>query len=380
MTLSPESSKHGPSPGSYAPIESLAGVFHPHAIEIQDFAHYGLVIDLRSAAEYAGDHIPGAVRVDATQWHAAPLTTGHEAAVGPPLAVRDQSPYELPASVAAAVAHVPHDQSILVYCGQGGLLSSPMAQALRWRGWPVDVLPGGWGNYRRWVVAGLEVLPRLVQFRVVACTLGSESARILAALRALGHQVLDLEALAGSHRFGFAASAQQKVQPAQAWFDSQLLQSLRAVDPSVPVWVADTTAKLGTITLPGALSDALDTAPATTPQVGLAARALAWAEDEPLCADADALMQAVSSQAAAPSPTAVARWHDLTSQGSTGLLLESLLADCLDPAYQAERCQRATRQHALTPLVVDSLAAEQLVQALRAWMPPQTAAPPPPAT
>jgi tRNA 2-selenouridine synthase len=255
MTLTPESSARGPVSGSYGAIESLAGVFHPHAIEIQDFPYYSLVIDLRSAREYADDHIPGAVRLDPTGWPAGPLTTGAGATLAPPLAVHEPSMPELPTPLAAAVAHVRLDQAILVYCGQGGAVSSVVAQALRWRGWTVDVLLGGWVNYRRWVLAGLEVLPRLVRFRVMACTLGSESSRILTALRSVGHQVLDLEALAGTRRFALTAHSQ--AQPAQAWFDSQLLQALRATDPTAPVWVADTGPKLGAIVLPGALNDAL---------------------------------------------------------------------------------------------------------------------------
>lgn len=375
MTLIPESSEHGPASGSYAAIESLAGVFHPHAIEIQDFPYYSLVIDLRSAREYADDHIPGAVHLDPTGWPAGSLTTEPDAASA---AVHEPSKPELPASLAAAVAHVRLDQAILVYCGQGGLVSSPVAQALRWRGWTVDVLHGGWVNYRRWVLAGLELLPRLVRFRVLACTLGSESARILAALRSLGHQVLDLEALAGMRRFALTAHSQG--QPAQAWFDSQLLQALRATDPTVPVWVADTGPELGTIALPGALNDALAIAPAATLQAGMAARASAWAEDEPLCADADALIDAVTALTSGPSAALVARWRDLASHGFTGLLLAGLLGDGLDLAYEAERADRAGRQHALAPLVVESLAALPLAEAVRQWMPSPAAESPPAAT
>jgi tRNA 2-selenouridine synthase len=383
MTLipdSPENGLQGASPGSpasrasvhgsYAPIESLAGAFHPHAIEIQDFPYYGLVIDLRSAGEYADDHIPGAVRLELSGWAATPLTNGPGVESAPPLAVHESSWLSLPsaftASLAAAVAQVRLDQAILVYCGQGGLVSTPVAQALRWRGWTVDVLHGGWVNYRRWVLAGLELLPRLVQFRVLACTLGSEGARVLTALRSLGHQVLDIEALAGRRRFALTA---QSGQPAQAWFDSQLLQALRATDPSAPVWVADTSHQLGAIILPGALCDALALAPAAALQADIAARAAAWAEDEPVCAQAEALIPAVLSQRALPSAAALARWRELAAQGLTGLLLAGLLTEGLDKVYEAERAERALRQHALPPLVVASLATVPLAEAVRRWMP-----------
>jgi tRNA 2-selenouridine synthase len=391
MTLipdSPENGSQGASPGSpasrasvhgsYSPIESLAGAFHPHAIEIQDFPYYGLVIDLRSASEYADDHIPGAVRLELAGWAATPSSTGPGVGSAPPLAARESSWLSLPsaftASLAAAVSQVRLDQAILVYCGQGGMVSTPVAQALRWRGWTVDVLHGGWINYRRWVMAGLELLPRLIQFRVLACTLGSESARVLAALRSLGHQVLDIEALAGRRRFALTVHSSQ---PAQAWFDSQLLQALRATDPAAPVWVADTSHQLGAITLPGALIDALALAPAAALQADMAARALAWAEDEPLCAQAEVLIPAVSSQGGLPSSAVSARWRGLASQGLTGLLLAGLLTDSLDKVYEAERVGRARRRHALPPLVVASLAAAPLYEAVRQWVPdPATSSPP----
>ena len=63
MTSGQESSNRGLSAAPYSEIESLAGVFHPHAIEVQDFSYYALMIDVRSQAEYDDDHIPGAVHL-----------------------------------------------------------------------------------------------------------------------------------------------------------------------------------------------------------------------------------------------------------------------------------------------------------------------------
>ena len=34
-----------------------------HAIEVQDFANYELIIDVRSRADFEADHIPGAVQM-----------------------------------------------------------------------------------------------------------------------------------------------------------------------------------------------------------------------------------------------------------------------------------------------------------------------------
>lgn len=341
MTSSQESSEEraaaGANCGSTMGIESLAGTFHPHAIEVQDFAYYALVIDVRPRAAYEDDHIPGAVHVEAP-------TDAATAPVWPALE--------------AAVSRVRLDQAILVYCGQGGLVSTPVAQALRWRGWSTDVLPGGWINYRRWVQAGLEVLPRLVPFRVLACTLGSESARVLDALRSAEQQVLDLEALASRRRFAFAPAATN--QPAQAWFDSLLLRELRSFDPRRPVWVGDVGAKLGSIALPGALCDALAIAPVASLDAPIAVRVAAWVADEPLCADPQALLREVSALEPPPSLQLLGRWGALVAGGVAGVLLASILGEFLDGAYAHDRATRSLRQHPLPAIVAASLAPEPL--------------------
>jgi tRNA 2-selenouridine synthase len=276
----------------------------------------------------------------------------------------------LSSALLAAVASVRQDQALLVYCDQGGRVSGQVARALRWRGWTADVLPGGWINYRRWVLAGLEVLPRLVPFRVIASALGSETARIMAALRRLGQQVLDIEAMAGRRRNTLALSMDR--QPAQAWFDSQLLQALRALNPLAPVWVADSGARIGPIALPGALQDALAIAPVGQWQADLALRAAAWAEDEPLCGNAQALIETVVALHPQPMPALVAQWQDLAREGGGVALLVSVLGQHLDPVYQTERADRAARQHGLPPLQLDSLSAAALAEALPCWVPAPT--------
>jgi tRNA 2-selenouridine synthase len=370
MTLIQKSSVGGSAAGEHAHVESLAGAFHPHAIEVQDFPCYRVVIDLRSAAAYEDDHIPGAVYVDSSAWAMGMVATRPGAPASAPLAVHEPQMPELPAALLAAVASVRQDQAQLVYCDQGGRVSGQVARALRWRGWTVDVLPGGWINYRRWVLAGLEVLPRLVPFLVIASALGSETARILAALRDLGQQVLDIEALAGVRRNSLSASTAP--QPAQAWFDSQLLQALRALDPRAPVWVADTGGHIGRIAVPGALQDALAIAPMGQLQVDLAVRAAAWAEDEPLCGHAQALIEAVLARDPQPLPALVAQWQDSARKGDGVALLCSVLGQHLDPVYQKERAGRAgraVRQHALPRLQVDALSAAALAETLRPWVP-----------
>lgn len=216
-------------------IECLGGVFHPHAIEVQEFSCYARVIDVRARADFDEDHVPGAVWLD-------PAAAGPAPAM---LQVQEARPsLDLPPDLAELVSGVTLDQAILVYCGRGGLDSQPVARALRWRGWTVDVLPGGWINYRRWVQAGLEIVPRLVSFRAVSSVPADHVARVLQSLARVGEQVLDLAALAGR---------------SQAGFESGVLEALRRMEARRPVWVG--VPKLGGLVLPGGLRDALVAAP-----------------------------------------------------------------------------------------------------------------------
>lgn len=379
MTSSKESSNDGAAVGPTCDpkmgIESLAGTFHPHAIEVQDFSYYARVIDLRSAAEYQDDHIPGAVNVEAPDDRNQASAVGSEIATV--LTAREPGMATLWPAIEAVVAGLRLDEAILVYCGRGGLVSTPVARALRWRGWTTDVLPGGWINYRRWVQAGLEVLPRLVPFRSIACTLGSENARLLGALRTADEQVLDIEGLAGWRRFDFSTSA--TAQPSQPWFESQLLRDLRAFDPRRPVWVADVTSVLGAVSLPGALRDALAIAPVVALSAPAAARVDAWVRDEPLCADTPALVHRVSSLDPPPAVALIDRWRQLPASGAAGVLLASILHDFLDVAYASDRASRAGRQHALKAFCAETLNEDALVRAAADYVAP-TDSPDPAAT
>jgi len=369
MTSGQESSKHGAFTASIAGVESLAGVVHPHAIEVQDFSHYALVIDVRPRASYEEDHIPGAIQVTPPRPSNGPLTASDVDAVSPLgfIAKERGANKMLPAELASLVEKIKLDQAILVYCGRGGLDSLPLVTALRSHGWTVDVLPGGWINYRRWVQAGLEVLPRLIAFRVIASSLGSEAVRVLHALREAGHQVLDVEGLAG-WRHG-SVVALEAAQPPQAWFESQLLQSLRGFDPRLPVWIGDTDQHLGSLVLPGALSDALTIAPTAVLDAPLQERIQCWREDEPVLGDEHlGIVKAVASSASPPDAGLLARWHQLAAEGASDLL-PSLLREHFDATYAARSELRCPHRHALPPLRVPSLAPASIAAALREWLP-----------
>ena len=361
MTSSQESSKSDSARTSFKGVESLAGLFHPHAIEVQDFSYYALILDVRPQLEFDDDHMPGAVRLPTEE---LPAVTADAGLTSAELASDGGVDVPLPPDLATLVASVKLDQAILVYCGRGGRDSLAVAKVLRWRGWTVDVLPGGWINYRHWVQAGLESLPRLIAFRVVTASLGGEMARFLAGLSGAGQQVLDVGAIAGWRVGTFIATASP--QPTQARFESRLLHALRAIDPRQPVWVAQVDRKLGGLSLPGALTDALSVAPTVALACPLAERLTRWREDEPLLdGSIDDILQAAAS--IAPSTALQLGDQDRGQSDATGLLTR-MLTD-LDEQWRVRAGLSADEHLELPTLVTASLAPDCLLDAIDKWLP-----------
>ena len=361
MTSSQESSKFDPTCTSSKDVESLAGLFHPHAIEVQDFSYYALILDVRSQAEFDEDHIPDAVRLTTTE---LPAVTGNGEPRSAELARDGGADASLPPDMATLVAPIKLDQAILVYCGRGGRDSLAVAKLLRWRGRTVDVLPGGWINYRRWVQAGLESLPRLIAFRVVTASLAGEMARFLAGLASAGQQVLDVGAIAGWRVGAFMSTV--STQPSQATFEGRLLQALRQIDPRRPVWVADTDRQLGGVSLPGAFLDALAVAPRVALACPLAERLVRWREDEPML---DGSLDDILRVAATISPSTGPPPGEVdTVPSHPARLLARMLAD-RDEQWRLRAGRVGVRHPELPALVTPSLAPDRLLGAIEKWLP-----------
>ena len=235
MTSGHDSSGGVSGQRSVSGVESLAGAFHPHAIGVQDFFYYALIIDVRGTGDYRRDHIPGAVRME-------------------PGSRRDRASAALVSrELTRLLRGCERDAACLVYCGRGGLDSQPVAAALHAMGHVVDVIPGGWANYRRWVRAGLDLLPRLLMFRTIDATPAATSRRQLSKGTRNGLQVLDLQALAAQ------AKAFRRRAP-QMWFESLLIQALRRLEPARSVWVKSTDFEHAGLQLPRALGEGLGAA------------------------------------------------------------------------------------------------------------------------
>lgn len=296
---------------------------HPHQLEVQEFDTYALIVDLRGAADYEDDHLPGAVSVP---WSGQPT----------PLSVEEGNPgliYALEAKLAA----VPRGEPVLAYCGRGGLDSAEVAAQLQRRGHVVHVLPGGWANYRRWVTTSIEVLSRVLSFRWVRSPPGGAGQAVLAVLEAQGLQVLPLASILSQQRLPGLLLHGDAV-PSQPAFETRLVDALRRLDPGRVVWVDETLLLGDGVGLPEPLRGALRRAPSLTLDVDLAIRVEALrsqleAQAAPLVSLIDAVADSVVGIAPAGRPLLLDAVRLLADQGRSGEAITALLTECIDRLY-----------------------------------------------
>lgn len=212
---------------------------------------FGTIIDVRSPAEFAEDHLPGAVN-----W---PVLSNEERHIVGTLYRQD--PLEGRKVGAAMVArniaaHLDAHRDVmqkhwrpLVYCWRGGQRSGAMNWFLNQVGFKALQLVGGYKAFRGEVIKTLAALPERFDFVVLCGRTGSGKTRLLQALASQGAQVLDLEAIA-RHRGSVLGALPDRPQPSQKAFDTGLWQALVALDPSRPVFVESESRKIGAVQLP----------------------------------------------------------------------------------------------------------------------------------
>ncbi len=226
---------------------------------IADLASYDEIIDVRSPAEFAEDHIPGAINCPV-------LDDAQRAEVG--TLYKQVSPFEAKKIGAALVAeniarHLrerflgrPKTWKPLIYCWRGGDRSGAMTTIFRAIGWHAGQLDGGYKAWRGHVIERLQALPGQFRFRVLCGPTGSAKTRILQAIGAAGGQIVDLETLA-CHKGSVLGVLPDQPQPAQKGFESALMQVLAGLDPARPVYVEAESRKIGHLHLPDDILNAL---------------------------------------------------------------------------------------------------------------------------
>jgi len=315
---------------------------------------FDALIDVRSPAEYAEDHLPGAVN-----WPV--LDNEERARVG--TIYKQVSTFEARKLGAALVsrriantleqfvADKPRDWRPLVYCWRGGQRSGSLSLVLAQVGFATTQLSGGYRAFRAQVREQLEVLPAQFQFTVIGGRTGSGKTRLLQALRAAGGQVLDLEALA-AHRGSVLGGLPDQAQPTQKHFDTLVWQALRALDPTRPVFVESESRRIGRCQLPDALLARIQTdSPLVAVDMPMAARCELLMEDYAFFTqDVDSLCERLESLAELRGKAVVLHWQSLARAGEWASLLPELMRDHYDPLYDRSAKRHASAHATVTPL------------------------------
>lgn len=312
-------------------LNSLADVL---ALDFDD------IIDVRAPAEWAEDHMPGAISLPV-------LDDGERARVG--TVYKQVSPFsarKIGAALVAknAAAHLegpladkPGGWRPLVYCWRGGQRSGSFASILSQIGWRVEVVQGGYKTWRRLVVDYLYEAAFPFRLVVLDGNTGSAKTEVLNLLPERGVQVVDLEGLA-NHRGSLFGSMGD--QPSQKAFEGRLALALARLDPARPVVVEAESAKVGDCRLPPKLWRAMVAAPRVAIAAPRAARAryLLRAYDD-LVADVSRLDAVVASLALAHPKERIAEWRALVAAGRFADLADGLMEHHYDPRYGKHRAR-----------------------------------------
>lgn len=348
----------------------------PKRPTIADLASYDEIIDVRSPAEFAEDHIPGAINCPV-------LDNAQRIEVG--TLYKQVSPFEAKKIGAALVSeniarHLkasfldrPKTWKPLIYCWRGGDRSGSMTTVFRAIGWPAGQLDGGYKAWRSHVIARLQDLPKAFQFRVVAGATGSAKTRILQAIGELGEQILDLETLA-CHKGSVLGILPDQPQPSQKGFETQLLQALQRLDPARPVFVEAESRKIGNLHVPEALIERIRQSECLNVEADIDARVSFLLEDYAYFLQRpELLLDRLEALHALQSRETLARWRQQVDAGDWPSLVRELLELHYDPLYRRSQNGNFSGLNKLQPFTTNDLSPAGIARLANALVQSRTA-------
>lgn len=303
---------------------------------LEDLSAFDTLIDVRSPAEYAEDHIPGAINCPV-------LDDEQRARIG--TIYTQRSPFEARKLGAALVseniaAHLikhfqdkPRTWRPLIYCWRGGQRSGALTLVMRQIGWNACQLIGGYKPYRTSVLKTIAEFPAQLSWQVVCGPTGSGKTALLSALAERGAQILDLEALA-SHRGSVLGAIPGHPQPSQKGFETAVTEKLRTFDTQKPVFVEAESRKIGRIQVPESLLQVIRSSPCIVIATSIPARiALLLRDYAHLAEDKKTLLSCLESLSALHSKETMKRWLAMAESHELEALLGELLIEHYDPHY-----------------------------------------------
>ena len=299
---------------------------------------FDAVLDARSPAEFALDHLPGAQSwpvLDDDERHVVGTQYKQESAFDARKRGAAMVARRIAELLEQQAADKPREWQPLVYCWRGGQRSGTLAWFLDQVGFRVTLLQGGYKAFRAAVRDELAVLPERLAFAVIGGRTGSGKSRLLQALAAQGAQVLDLEALA-CHRGSVLGALPDVPQPSQKQFESRVWQVLRGFDAQRPVFVESESRKIGVLQVPEALILRMrGHGRVCLVEMPLAARVQLLLEDYAhFAADVDGFCSLLMGMVELRGHETVAQWQQWARQGNWAQVFEALVREHYDPLYQ----------------------------------------------
>ena len=227
-----------------------------------------LVIDVRSPKEYEEGRVPGSVNLpllDDLERHLIGILYKQ---TGPEEAIRKGYEVFEPKQElwAQQLAQLPKDRPWAVICARGGMRSQVATNFIRQQGYQARQVQGGYKAYRNYCLEqfAAQGYPNLT---VIQGQTGVGKTEVIRGLT----NSLDLEGMA-NHR-GSMFGAVGLTPRSQKNFEGLLLERLRQVDWSRPVFVEGESRKIGPVSIPTPLFAAMAQAPTILLTAPLEARA-----------------------------------------------------------------------------------------------------------
>jgi len=312
---------------------------------INELSQFDGIIDVRTPAEFALDHLPGAMNCPV-------LSDDERIIVGTlykqvsPFAARQRGAQFISRNIALHLERQfegkPKDWQPLIYCWRGGMRSGAMVHILRQVGWSAAQLHGGYQAFRRHVVVELERLSPQFHYKVLCGKTGSGKTLMLETLESMQAQVLDLEKLA-DHRGSVLGAIPEQAQPSQKRFETLLWQKLQSFDANKPVFVEAESRKIGSVSLPVIFAAAMqDRGQLITVEAPFAARVKLLIEAyQHFLANPSEIKRLLEYLLVLRGRETITRWQSLVNQGEWTTLVEELLQQHYDPSYLRSAKMRA---------------------------------------
>lgn len=353
-------------PGSVLPPVKAGVQQAPLSMEILN--SFDAIIDVRSPAEFAEDHLPGAINLPVLS-DAERIEVGTHYKQTSPFAAKKLGAAMVARNIAVHIENSllnhPKQWKPLIYCWRGGSRSGAMTHVLRSIGWPALQLEGGYKAWRGQVLADLERLPVRFSYRVICGRTGSGKSRLLDAMEKNGQQVLDLEKLA-AHKGSVLGDLPGEPQPSQKYFDSCIWLALSTFDPSRPVYVEAESKKVGSLRVPEALIQIMRDSPCHEVMLPQPLRVQLLSEEYVHFMENQSLLfNRLDCLKELHSRERIEHWKSLAQQQKWDEFVTDMLQAHYDPAYTRSMFNNYRQASSADKLVVEDISPEGFLAAAK---------------